>query len=438
LKVKITRYPNNETRVAVYPERYPKPCFEPDSTDELSESQIDENGTSSYPVQSLSPPDSVPPGTLDISSKVETVPRERQPALSRYGRNTILRAGSSFEMAPESERLLLTGTLPGGRREAFAAIAEFSTYASHTLTDWLTRRSPSCKWLYVWEYQKRGALHIHLVVELPKEISAYVKKHFKDEWNRILLSICQLSAVNLYRRTAKYVHSEKATQADVKVCDRDPSRYLSKYLTKTQSQGFRKWRFPPKTWYQVSRSLLKSLRERTKTFLSEGLSYRQALTFIEDATHNLSQAAKSGYRRFQGAVLSWSGYAYDEQFSIQEWGCNMNYNADGMMSTRTMYLFSLKHMTENVNARCWLKSRNITLTENGNAIDKLTEEQLLEAIRSAMGATIATWQFCNTKKTSSRFFNSTLLWWEAKFDVCPFNESAVLDIVTFYEESLTS
>jgi hypothetical protein len=55
-----------------------------------------------------------------------------------------------------------------------------------------------------------------------------------------------------------------------------------------------------------------------------------------------------------------------------------------------------------------------------------------------MAATIATWQFCNTKKTSSRFFNSTLLWWEAKFDVCPFNESAVLDIVTFYEESLTS
>ncbi len=50
----------------------------------------------------------------------------------------------------------------------------------------------------------------------------------------------------------------------------------------------------PKTWYQVSRSLLKALREKTRTYLAEGLSYSQARGFIETASHNISQAIKGG------------------------------------------------------------------------------------------------------------------------------------------------
>ena len=114
-----------------------------------------------------------------------------------------------------TERLLLTGTLPGSQLKAFQALAEFSTYATKTLSNWITRHNPSCKWQYVWEFQKRGALHVHFVCEVSLLGGERIKRDFKDEWIRILRAIQSKSGVDLFAKTPFYSNAEKVVQADV-------------------------------------------------------------------------------------------------------------------------------------------------------------------------------------------------------------------------------
>jgi hypothetical protein len=292
--------------------------------------------------------------------------------------------------------------------------------------------------MYTWEFQKRGALHIHLVVELPLSVSAYVKEHFKDEWNRVLSSICSLSGVNVFKRTQKYVHSQKVTQADVTVCDKEPSRYISKYISKKATNGFGSWRFPPKTWYQVSRSLLKALRDKTRTYTAEGLSYSQARGFVEIASHNISQAIKGGGRCFSGAVFAWSGYGYDEHFDIKEWGENMRDIRDISMPTRTMVAWSQSYLSGNIQARCFLMSRHPSLTETLKRLANGTENEMLELIGMTIQAASATYHYQQCKKNSTRYLSRVIQWWEEKFDATPLcNEFATM-IVNNYDKDLTA
>lgn len=435
---KITRYPNDEVRIAVYREKFPKSLEELNGGSSSDESAPSDEPQTANPVSAFSSPDSTRDSAFNIKSKVDTPARPRKLYLSRNGRNTVLRAGSCFSQGSDTERLLLTGTLPGRLREAHCALAEFSTYATKTLTNWLTRRSPGCKWMYTWEFQKRGALHVHLVVELPIAVAQYVKEFFQDEWNRILSAISKKSGVNLYKRTHKYVHSKKVTQADVTVCDREPSRYISKYISKGSTNGFGQWRYPPKTWYQVSRSLLHELRQKTKTYIAEGLTYRQARTFVEDATHCISQCVKGGQRYFDGAIFAWSGYCYSENFDIKEWSQIMNKKDRILMSIKAVHAMSLQAYNANMNARCHLRSMNKGIEGRIKSDGNKADELMLEEIKLIMQATTATLQYTARKGFQANYVRAVILWWEAKYDECPINESAALAIFELCEEGLTS
>lgn len=376
--------------------------------------------------------------SLDIKLKVDTAPRKRHMALSRYGRQQILRAGSCFSMSGDTERLLLTGTLPGSTCKAFRALAENSTIATKTLTNWLTKHEPGCKWQYVWEFQGRGALHLHLVCEVGKVPGEYIRSHFKDEWNRILSTIGALSDTDLRAKTATYSHPAAKTQADVTVCDREPSRYISKYISKksTNANGFN--RFPPKQWFQVSRALLRELRARTKTYEIEGLSHRQALAFIEEATHNLSSCALAGWRRFQGSVLAWSGHGYQDSFQITDWSDRF------MEATKTLSptIIIAKHaLTTSKNypqIRCWLRGCPTGRIEEAMRFGEVSETEMLMLIESVMEAIATSWTTLNRKYSAAMFMSRSICWWKAKYGYSKWTPEFVDEINKICEAGLTA
>lgn len=422
MKLRVQRFPNNETRFALYPERFPK-SFEQLCQEPLS--------------VSLSP-DSPPDRAFNIKSKVDTVPRKRHIALSRYGRRQVLRSGSCFDSSDRTERLLLTGTLPGTGNKAHKALAEYSSYASKTLTNWLTRRAPGCAWQYCWEYQKRGALHIHLVVEVPVEVSSYIQVHFKDEWNRILRKICSLSGTNLYAKTATYSHKNEKTQADVTICTKEPSRYISKYITKEGCHAKAFGRFPPKTWYQISRSLLKRLKNRTETYEIEGLSYRQSLCLIENFKSRIECYNLSGHRRFEGSVLSWHGYVYSDTFDIADWDNrlmkkNRNLISTQAMASRVREAVKLCHTTQ-------IRLLGVTHHKTYELMEKrmLSETELLIYIETALRTLSATWKETRQPKTVSMALMSGLQWWESRFEYTLINPADQKTVLSECEDYLTT
>lgn len=352
---------------------------------------------------------------LDIKSKVDTVKRDRRTSLSRYGKRQVLRSGSCFDSSVQTERLLLTGTLPGSSSKAFRALAEFSSYASKTLTNWITRRQPGAAWQYVWEYQKRGALHIHLVCELSIHSASYIRSHFKDEWNRILRSICRFSQVDLFAKTSRYSHPEKKTQADVTICTREPSRYLSKYIAKQGTHAKAFGRYPPKTWYQVSRSLLKRLSDRTETYEIEALSYRQSLCIIQDFESRLSNYDISGSRRFEGSILSWHGYFYHPTFNPSEWHSKLMNPKQNLISTQAMAM-----QIRNAVKSCPTTQGRLRTVTHHRTLDlmekrMLSETELLMYIETGLRSLATTWKETTSTKVVAMAVSAGLQWWESKF-----------------------
>lgn len=341
-------------------------------------------------------------------------------------------------MSEGTERLLLTGTLPGSTQMAFRALAEFSSTATKLLTNWLTYHEPKCKWQYVWEFQGRGALHLHLVCELGSVASQYVKEHFRDQWDRVLTKIGALANTNLYQKTSTYTHTKEKLQADVTVCEREPSRYISKYIAKnnTSAKGFN--RFPPQQWFQVSRSLLRSLRDQTQVYEREGLSYRQALCFIEEGKSVLANYALSGERRFEGSVLAWSGYGYTPSFDIQEWSEKMTLKGYNLSPSDIIAKHAVSVFKDYPQLRCWATPKGLTDLMTASKTVDLSETELLLLIEGAMDLITLKWDSLNTKTNAARFMLRATSWWLAKFGYSKHTPEFREELVKICDDSLTS
>lgn len=405
LKVRITRYPNNETRVAVYPERLPR-----QSDFGAIDSNEEKDSTIAPPVQGCSEPLGDASRTLDINFKVETPSRARRLTLSRYGRRRLVRAGSCFSQGEDSVRLLLTGTLPGSSREAFRVLADNSSYVTHRLCNWLTRRQRSAKWMYTWEFQKRGALHLHLVIEVDNANAEFIKREFKHEWNRLLNTIGNRNGIDMWRKSATYSHSKDVTQADVTVCDKEPSRYISKYISKGNAKSFGANRFPPVRWYQISRALLRELEDKTEVYEREALSYGQARQFVEIATHNLYHYQLCGSREFRGIVYAWSGYGYGEDFEIGDYGGGFvnksKQNDNSLIIAKRLHALSRNYPL----MRCRMHSKGHSAMATRVTTGVATREETHQYIEMMMEIAMLSYDDCNNKGYMSLVLRDTDIW----------------------------
>lgn len=410
MKVKVCRYPNNEVRIAVYPEKLPTACRDGTSNQHSAIDSPTQDSTIA-PLSSSSSECTVTDSrTLDIKFKVETVTAKRRQELSRYGRRRILRAGSCFSSDEGSVRLLLTGTLPGSTRESFRVLADNSSYVTHRLCNWLTRRQKGARWMYTWEFQRRGALHLHLVIEVSEENATFIEREFKHEWNRLLTTIGNRNGVDMWKKTETYSHSKEATQTDVQRCTREPSRYISKYISKANAKGFAPSRFAPVRWYQISRSLLRELDSRTEIYERGSLSYSQARLFVENAVHLLNGYQLSGSRTFRGSVYAWSGYGYGEDFEISDYGGGLmrkgRHDDNSAIIARRLNALSRNYPV----MRCRMFSNGYKDLAIKITAQVATREETHQYIQMMMGIAMLSYEDCNNKGYISVVLRDTDTW----------------------------
>lgn len=264
----LTLYPNSELRV-----RVPPPP--------LVKRRRSGSGTWSLPSDSF----------LTIAAKLrQVVPedffsaeRKREGPRPGYGglprpvqfgpraRRKIVRCGALLGRLGRSSRVLfLTGTLPGSTTEAVSALARQSAWVVHQLLRTIPRagrfRSSDARWIWVWEYQKRGALHWHCVLECPDYLSSLrVRRAFHGLWCSALRGVARRECTDIAARAdgGTWRCDDAVWQARAEVARKRPDRYLAKYLSKgttcLDAKGF-----PPTRWYGVSRSLHRLLPEHIR------------------------------------------------------------------------------------------------------------------------------------------------------------------------------
>lgn len=238
------------------------------------------------PLQRLSEEDILPrlesrTRSLDITRKSQRSPRHStgwgiRPSPRKFSHRAgqkIRECGAMIDRASGYEPSLcrvVTLTLAGDTPEAFRALSDYSGYAINRLFQpirLLDRAKTS--WFFVWEHQKRGALHLHIALFHPdRDESKRCGDRIISKWIEVLKSIQEKSGVDMFiRRDRKsYVEPDKWQNLNQEM-RRSCGGYFSKYAGKTsfteENSYVHKWAkvYPPSRFWGSSKNLKEMCRE---------------------------------------------------------------------------------------------------------------------------------------------------------------------------------
>jgi hypothetical protein len=270
--LKIQQYPNQELRATLYRQRSVKESVDAESVKE---------------VPAVAP--------LDITSKLSPEVLGSKPGFggvpspTRFGLNAkrqIQRASGVFEhdAIPKGELVFLTGTVPGSRRGIYDALAKWSSWSVKAVKTWLSNAGVVDNYsMYVWEFQKRGALHIHYLVWVPDgNLRKKIMEEWREKWAQILDSVGEKEGIDMWQQSngRSWKHHRAILQAPAQVVIKSVGSYLSKYLSKNAPNPGKRIDVDseplcPVRWWGVSRPLLKRLGELSNEFIIEGIEFHQ-------------------------------------------------------------------------------------------------------------------------------------------------------------------
>lgn len=283
--IKYTRYPNNEIRVTHYnsvPRREKQPPIE------KTEGAFSCPGTASDLDGECVSDDLTP---LDISSKVDHPGGDMPHRRTKFGLNakrTLLRLGGAYDtIDPVPQHyVFLTGTIPGGTHDAFMAMARESRYVVHAIAKWLSRTTKTPHWFYVWELQRRGALHIHYCVYSP-DTSAREKilREWHSKWHALIQEVGCRSSTDMWLRKDGTYHKEghSVLQAYAQEVRKSVAAYLAGYCggAKDKHSSDSTSPYYPGRWWGCSRESTRLLKSLTDTREAVYSDYRGARKQIQ-------------------------------------------------------------------------------------------------------------------------------------------------------------
>lgn len=192
-------------------------------------------------------------------------------------RRTILRVGGAVDKSGRRS-VFLTGTLPGSTQAAMREIAAWSGYIVNRLNQWLRRHKPEGEdfyAFYAWEWQKRGALHLHYCLASSDEsYLSYVVEGFRAFWKGLIDDISKLSGSDCWaRRDGGTWRGFGVLEADAAYTRKSVAAYLSKYVCKGSAGNggdVSRDRYYPSRWWGCSRGLLRCTKSLTDSCSQKG------------------------------------------------------------------------------------------------------------------------------------------------------------------------
>lgn len=256
--------------------------------------------------------------TLDIRGKLEqncsealaaTVKADKPgyggvPKPTEFGlraRRRMRRLAGVFDHL-EGQSIFITLTLPGSTDESYRVLSCYSSSVVHRYKVWLCQQSVRFEngplhYLYCWEWQKRGALHLHMLLNCQrKALYDSLKATYHDRWFKLLKSLSKSSGVDVFSRHCGGTHKNtpEVWQSDCQDCTGFMGAYLGKYMSKGSSddQSNQACGYYPVRWWGASQGL----RELYKDFVYSVNSRGDYNEFLEDWL-NVNKSCAAGLVR---------------------------------------------------------------------------------------------------------------------------------------------
>ncbi len=303
--LKIAEYPNNEIRATLYRVTNRRSCA--DSCDAIPDEVGGDLGSKP---DSERDSGSVPP--LDISAELsrKSLPGYGGvPKATKFGLNArriISRCAGVFDRdeIPNCQCLFLTGTIPGSTKEAFDAVAKWSSWLVKSVKTWISNCGVTDNYsLYCWEFQSRGALHIHYLV-LVKDpiIRQLVMWKWAMKWGQLIDAVGKKEGVDMWRKSdgSTWAGRKSVLQAPAQFVRHSVGSYLSDYLSKNSPEPGKNIVgecMNPVRWWGASRPLLQRMRELSSEFIIEGIGFSRHRYMWERVCRGFKGAA-AGYHEY--------------------------------------------------------------------------------------------------------------------------------------------
>ena len=133
---------------------------------------------------------------------------------------------------------VVTLTLPASGSEAYSVLSRFSSFIINRLFQILRDTTEeNAYWFYVWEHQKRGALHLHICLfDEDKKRSSHLGELLLKQWIVILDDLTNRTSVNMmYSKGLGMRTPESKMQSLNQEMIKGCGAYFSKYASKTSN-----------------------------------------------------------------------------------------------------------------------------------------------------------------------------------------------------------
>lgn len=216
------------------------------------------------------------PPKLDIIQKKQRIKkppfsrRNTPKSFSKVSGQRLREAGAAMDIlcgGDLTQCYELCLTLPANHDLAFAALAAHTYYATNRLFKHLRDcYGDACSWFYVWEYQRRGALHLHIAVRYPDSAKLpEICEGLVKMWIRILQDIGERSNTCMFTdksgRACTISQNWQNHHAQIR---KAVGAYFSKYAGKEESkQSWYCQRFPISRFWGSSSSIKRTIKENS-------------------------------------------------------------------------------------------------------------------------------------------------------------------------------
>lgn len=251
---------------------------------------------------------------LEAKSKVVGFAACKVSAPKKFGAkqgHKIRESGAALDIlcnGDPTKARVITLTLAGDTPEAKNAIACYSGYAINRLFQVVRRDYPDCNnWFFVWEYQKRGALHLHIAIyHDDKEISKQIGDRLVEAWHNTLIDIglkadcCMFTSKKKDRCTIRSLH-QNVNQEMKKSCGGYFSKYASKGENGTERAKMEVWAkiYSPSRFWGSSQSIKNVVKENSFSFNIEMLNGSEAMEVFEFCLNFLTDRTLLHYGEYQ-------------------------------------------------------------------------------------------------------------------------------------------
>lgn len=175
----------------------------------------------------------------------------------KKARHRLLEAGAIVDKLCGLNAWEITCTLPGGTTGAICTLAENTGWLMNELTQ-IIRRAKCKYWFYVWEFQKRGALHLHLLIADPERNIQSLAWKLESRWWQALEFLSKKNQVDLFARRigGSWRGDPSKWQSHVAPIQKSVAAYFSKYASKglqpSSAISYQKKLFSPSRWWGCS------------------------------------------------------------------------------------------------------------------------------------------------------------------------------------------